>query len=137
MRVKLCARCPYTPQDLASHYDPEAALHACAKCDREQEVTAKHYPREAYRRRRCSTVPNITGIAQQSAAPSVTESSVSSGTTHGEQPSVQEGALIASRLVKRATAGGYADFEPLDNSRNNNRAELSFRPGCRNKEAAQ
>jgi hypothetical protein len=33
MRVKLCARCPYTPRDLASHYDPDAALHACAKCD--------------------------------------------------------------------------------------------------------
>jgi hypothetical protein len=33
MRVKLCARCPYTPQDLTGHYDPEAALHVCAKCD--------------------------------------------------------------------------------------------------------
>src|ERR1700676_2211377 len=23
MRVKLCARCPYAPRDLAGHYDPE------------------------------------------------------------------------------------------------------------------
>jgi hypothetical protein len=35
MRVKLCTRCPYTPQDLTGHYDPEAALHLGAKCDGE------------------------------------------------------------------------------------------------------
>ena len=33
MQVKLCARCPYTPDDLATHYEPKAALHLCAKCD--------------------------------------------------------------------------------------------------------
>src|ERR1700676_5762671 len=89
MRVKPCARCPYTPQDLTGHYDPEAALHVCAKCDGEQGVLTNHYPREAYRRRKCATVRNILGMTQRSAALSVTESLVSSGTTPGELPSVQ------------------------------------------------
>ncbi len=111
MRVKLCGRCPYTPRDLAGHYDPEAALHACAKCDGEQAGPTQHYPRKAYRRRACSTVPNIFGMAQRSVAPSVTESLVSSGTTHGELPSVQRSALIASRPANRTTADGYADFK--------------------------
>src|SRR5712675_3128349 len=84
MRVKLCARCPYTPRDLADHYDPEAAFHVCARCDGEQGMTTNHYPRQTYRRRKCATVPNISGTTQQSAAPSVTESLVSSGTTPGE-----------------------------------------------------
>ena len=114
MRVKLCARCPYTPQDLAGHYDPEAALHACAKCDVEQAMLTNHYPREAHRRRKCATVPNICGMAQPSAAPSVMESLVSSGITPGELPSVQRSAPIASRPARRATADGYAHFEPPD-----------------------
>jgi hypothetical protein len=81
MRVKLCARCPYTPRDLAGHYDPGAALHACAKCDGDQEVPAGHYPREAQRSRKCATVPqifvrNVFETAQTSAAPSVMESLV-------------------------------------------------------------
>ena len=41
MRVKLCARCPYLPCDLAGHYDPEAVLHLCAKCDGEQGMLTK------------------------------------------------------------------------------------------------
>ena len=76
MRVKLCARCPYTPRDLAGHYDPEATLHVCAKCDGEQGVLTKHYPREAQRRRECSTVHNMFGRARRNGAPSVTESLV-------------------------------------------------------------
>jgi hypothetical protein len=112
MRVKLCARCPYTPRDLAGHYDPEATLHVCAKCDGEQGVLTKRRPaREAGRRRECSTVHNIFGMAQRNGAPSVTESLVSSGTTRGEFLSVQRSALIASRPARRATADGYADFE--------------------------
>jgi len=95
MRVKLCARCPYTPRDLTVHYDPEAALHACAKCDGEQRVLTKHFPRESHRRRKCSTLPNTLGMAQRSAAPSVTDNLVSSATTPGERPSVQRNALIA------------------------------------------
>src|SRR5882762_2405918 len=127
MRVKLCGRCPYTPRDLAGHYDPEAALHACAKCDGEQGRPTQHYPRKAYRRRACSTVPNIFGMAQRSAAPSVTESLVSSGTTPGELPSVQRSALTASRPARRATADGYADFEPPDHSCSENHAEIARR----------
>ena len=50
MKVKLCARCPYAPPDLAGHYDPEAALHVCAKCDGEHVKLTNHYPREAHRR---------------------------------------------------------------------------------------
>ena len=111
MRVKLCARCPYTPRDLAGHYDPEATLHVCAKCDGEQGVLTKHYPREAQRRRECSTVHNIFGMAQRNGAPSVTESLVSSGTTRGELPSVQRSALIAARPARRETADGYADLK--------------------------
>jgi hypothetical protein len=76
MRVKLCARCPYTPQDLTGHYDPEAALHLCAKCDGEQGMLANHYPRESRRRQTCTTVSNILEMAQRSAALSVTESLV-------------------------------------------------------------
>jgi hypothetical protein len=34
MQVKVCAECPYTPDDLSTHYDANAALHACAECDR-------------------------------------------------------------------------------------------------------
>ncbi len=64
MRVKLCARCPYTPRDLTGHYDPEAALHVCAKCDGEHGGSTQHYPRKAYRRRACSTAPNIFGMAR-------------------------------------------------------------------------
>jgi hypothetical protein len=111
MRVKLCARCPYTPQDLTGHYDPEAALHVCAKCDGEQGMLTNHYPREAHRRRKCATVTNIFETTQRSDAPSVTESLVSSDTTPGELPSVQRGVLIASRPARRATAAGYADFK--------------------------
>jgi hypothetical protein len=112
MRVKLCARCPYTPLDLAAHYDPEAALHACAKCDVEQAVCTKHFPRKAHRRRKCATVPNIFATAQRSVARSVTESLVSSGTTPGELPSVQRSALIASRPARGGTADGYSDCRP-------------------------
>src|SRR5712675_653445 len=52
MKVKLCSRCPYTPRDLAGHYDPEAAFHVCARCDGEQGMTTNHYPRQTYRRRK-------------------------------------------------------------------------------------
>jgi hypothetical protein len=137
MRVKLCARCPYTPRDLAGHYDPEAAFHVCARCDGEQGMTTNHYPRQTYRRRKCATVPNIFGTTQQSAAPSATESLVSSGTTPGELPSVQRNAPIASRPARRATADGCADFEPPDHSRSENHSEFTRRSGFRNKEAAR
>ncbi len=137
MRVKLCARCPYTPRDLADHYDPEAAFHVCARCDGEQGMTTNHYPRQTYRRRKCATVPNIFSTTQRSAAPSVTESLVSSGTTRGELPSVQRNALIASRPARRAIADGCADFEPPDQSCSENHAEITRCSEFRDKEAAQ
>jgi hypothetical protein len=122
---------------LAGHYDPEAAFHVCARCDGEQGMTTNHYPRQTYRRRKCATVPNISGTTQQSAAPSVTESLVSSGTTPGELRSVQRNALIASRPAKRAIADGCADFEPPDHSCSENHAEITRCSEFRNKEAAQ
>src|SRR6266851_1652477 len=98
MRVKLCRRCPYTPRDLADHYDPEAALHVCAKCDGEQAMLTNHYPREVHRRRKCATVHNIFEMAQRCGA-----------------PSVQGSAQIASRPARWVIADGYSDFAPPDN----------------------
>jgi hypothetical protein len=63
MRVKLCAWCPYKPQDLTDHYDPKATLHACAPCDKEEVVVTCHYPLEDHRGRRRSTVPAAAEIA--------------------------------------------------------------------------
>ena len=137
MRVKLCARWPYTPRDLAGHYDPEGALHVCAKCDGQQEASTNHYPRKTRRRQKCATVPNILGTAQPSIARSVTESLASSGTAPGEPPSVQRSALTASRPVKRATAVGYVDFKPPDKGCSEHHAAFSRSSGFRTKEAAQ
>jgi hypothetical protein len=137
MRVKLCARCPYTPRDLASHYDPKAALHVCAKCDCEQEASTNHYPREAYRRRECATVPNVFGTAQQSAARSATDGLASSGTIPGEPRFVQRSALIASRPARMVTADGYLYFKPPDNGYSEHHAEFSRSPGFQSKEAAR
>jgi len=110
MRVKLCARCPYAPCDLAGHYDPDAALHACAQCDREQQ-----YLGETRRRRKCPTTQfTTTGTTQWNVAPFATESSALSATILVESPSVQSGASITSRPAGRATADGYGDFEPPD-----------------------
>jgi hypothetical protein len=135
MRVKLCVRCPYAPRDLAGHYDPEATLHVCAKCDGEQGRLPNHYPREAHRRQKCSIAPNIFAMTQRSGAPSATENLASSGTTAGELPSVQGSALIASRPARRVTADGCADFKPADHSCSENHAEVARGTGFRNKEA--
>jgi len=137
MRVKLCARCPYTPRDLAGHYDPEAVLHVCAKCDGEQGMSINHYPRETYRRRKCATVPNIFGTTQPSGVPSVTENLVLSGTTPGELCSVQRSALIDSMPARKPTADGYAGLRPPDRGCSENHAELTRRSDFRTKEAAQ
>lgn len=114
MRVKLCARCPYTPHDLADHYNPEAALHACATCDGEQRMLDQHDLGETHWRRKCPTTPPISSAAQRNVAPFATESSASSVTIPVELPSVQRGASITSRPAGRATADGYGDFEPPD-----------------------
>jgi len=137
MKVKLCARCPYKPQDLAGHYDPDVALHVCAKCDGEQVLVTNHYPRESHRSRKCATAHNIFGTAQRSVAPSVTESLVSSATTPGEPPSVQRSAPIALRPAGTATADGYAGFRQPDFGSSQNHAESSLGSGFPNKEAAR
>jgi hypothetical protein len=136
MRVKLCARCPYLPCDLAGHYDAEAALHLCTKCDSEQQASSRHDPRKIHRRQKCATVLNIIATAQRSVAQSVTEGLVSSGTTPGEPRSVQRSALIASRPARRVTADGCAGFKPPDDSCGENHAAISRSSLFRNKEAA-
>ena len=135
MRVKLCTRCPYTPRDLAGHYDTEGQFHACAKCDG-QDASTHHYPREAHRRPKCATASNILGTALPSVARSVTESLVSSGTTPGEPHSVQRSVLIATSSVRKATANGCVDFTPPDNGCGENHAATSRSSGFRSKEAA-
>ena len=112
MRVKLCTRCPYTPRDLEGHYDPVAAHHACARCDGEQDRDKLYYPRDTYRRRKCSIVPSILSILRRSAALTVAGSSVSSGTIPGDRTSVRKSAPIASSFAGKATANGFTRFEP-------------------------
>jgi hypothetical protein len=72
LRVKLCARCPYAPHDVAGHYDPEAAMHLCAKCDADRGLPTSHYPRETQRKRKGTRAAYVSGTSQGSRAPSVT-----------------------------------------------------------------
>ena len=137
MRVKLCARCPYTPQDLAGHYDPKGVLHVCAKCDGHQGAGTNHYPRKTHRRRKCTTVPNIFSTAQPSVARSVTDSLVSSGIIAGEPPSVRRDAPIASRPAGKATAVGYAGFTQPDGGLSERHQEVLRHSEFRSKEDAQ
>jgi hypothetical protein len=137
MRVKLCLRCPYTPRDLAGHYDPEGILHACATCDG-QEASSNHYPRKAQRRQQCATAPSIFATAQPGVARSVTEGLASSGTTAGKPPSVQRSAPTVSRNARTATADGYAGFKlPPDNGCNENPAAFFRSSGFQDKEAVE
>ena len=106
MRVKLCARCPYTRRDLADHYDPDAVLHLCANCDGEQKASTNEYPRKAERRQKCAAIPNTLPQAPN-VARSAKANSASSGTIPGEPRSVQGGALSASGPVRIVTADGY------------------------------
>src|SRR5215475_11119090 len=111
MRVKLCATCPYTPRDLADHYDPAAALHLCATCDVEYEL------RKTLRRRTCpATTINTISTAAASAAPFVREDSASFAIIGAAPPCVPENASSISRCAGRATAAGYGDFEPPEDS---------------------
>jgi hypothetical protein len=99
---------------LAGHYDPEAVLHVCAKCDGEQGATINYYPRKAHRRQQCVTAPNILGMAQPRVAQFATEGLASYGTTPGEPPFVQESALTASRHARKAISDGCVDLTPPD-----------------------
>jgi len=114
MRVKLSARCQYTPRDLAGHYDPESILHLCANCDGGRKASTNEYPRKAERRQRCATIPNTPVTTQPSVARSATESSALSGAIRGGPPSVRRSALTASGPVRRVIADGYVGFKLLD-----------------------
>jgi hypothetical protein len=127
MRVKLCTRCPYLPHDLASHYDPEAVLHLCARCDGERWMITSHYPRDSYRRRQCVTNRDVFETTQQRVARSATDTLVSSATTPAKPPSVQRSALTASSPARRATADGYADSRRPDSRCGESHAEISRR----------
>ena len=135
MRVKLCTRCPYTPRDLEAHYDPVAANHACARCDGEQDRDKLHYPRDTYRRRKCSIVPSILSIPRRSAAPAVAASSVSSGTIPGDRSSVRGSVSIASRSSEKALENGFTRFEPPGSDSESLEGNCSS-SGSRNKELA-
>jgi hypothetical protein len=109
VQVKLCARCPYSPRDLADHYDIDAALHLCATCD------AEYDPCQTLRRPTCRTrvsnAINKTGPTGRHAVPSARESSASFVITAVARPSVQSGASSVSSSAGTATAAGYGDFE--------------------------
>jgi hypothetical protein len=136
MRVKPCSRCPYTPRDLLGHYDPEAVLHVCAKCDGEQGASTNCYPRITDRRQQCVTLPNIPGMAQPSVVPFATEGLASYGTTRGGPRFVRRNALTASRRARKVTADGYVDFTPPDD-RDETLAALFRSAGFGSKEPAQ
>jgi hypothetical protein len=111
MRVKLCTRCPYTPRDLADHYDPDAALYACAKCD---ALFDRQNLGEAHRRPQWSAIPPTISMIPQGVAPSATDDSASSATTSGEPLCARGSASIAATPAERATTDGCADFAPPD-----------------------
>jgi hypothetical protein len=133
VQVKLCARCPYSPRDLADHYDIDAALHLCATCD------ADFDPCETLRRPTCRTrVSNATGKTDPTgrhAVPSATESSASFAITAAAPPSVQPGASSVSSSAGTTTAVGYGDFE-LPEHRRADQSASSRRAGVSDKEQA-
>jgi hypothetical protein len=137
MRVKLCARRPYTQRDLAGHCDPEGVVHVCATYDGQRDVSTNHDPRKVHRRQQCATFPNIPGTAKPSVARSATESLVSFGTTAGEPPSVQRSALSASRHARKATADGYVNSTLPDNGRGETPAAIFHSSGFLSRELAQ
>ena len=124
MRVKACSVCPYTPRDLAGHYDPEAILHVCAKCD-ERPGASTSYPRKVHRRQQCEAFPNNPGTARPSGARSAVESSALYATTPGEPPSVRRNALIASRRARTVTADGCIDFKQPEKDHGDAAAKFS------------
>ena len=128
MRVKLCARCPYTPRDLAHHYDPEAALYACAKCDSEQDQCETRW------RRKCSTTIGSSCAQQQIDAPFARESSGSSAITAREPRSAQRSASTISGRGERATQDGCGVFGLPDGAGCANGAQLSLHPASVDRE---
>ena len=136
MKVKLCDRCPYTPYDLADHYDPGAALHACATCDRDRATFTHQHANKTQWSRTCATTRSSISIAQQSVAPFATGSLASSATIPGEPPSAQGGAWITSRPAAMATTDGYGGFAPPDQHREERGEEFPWRSLFRDKGTA-
>jgi hypothetical protein len=130
MRVKLCERCPYTPCDLADHYDPEAARHLCTTCDVEYDL------RKTQRRGTCPTMTtDSTGTAQRYAAPFARESSASFAIIAAAPHSVRGNASSISGSAGRTTASGYGKLEPSENG-SRNHARISWRSRYPDKEPA-
>ncbi len=112
MRVKLCARCPYTPRDLADQYDVGAAQYLCPACDLE------HDRRRSLRRGTCQTTPtSTTGNTELRAALFASEGSASFAITAAVRPCVPENASSISPVGGRTTAAGYGDFEQREDGR--------------------
>jgi hypothetical protein len=87
MRVKLCARCPYVPQDMAGHYDPCATLHLCTRRDDAVAIPAIYQRREVQRfepatdrggkrRERCAINTDILSVVLQTKAAASVEGSL-------------------------------------------------------------
>jgi hypothetical protein len=137
MKVKLCDRCPYMPHDLADHYDPEAALHVCATCDREQPMFTQHDLRETEWRRTCVTSLNSISTAPQRVAPFATGSLASSVTIPGGPRSVRRSASITSGPAVMSTTDGCGDFAQPDDRRGESGAEFPWRSFFRDTESAR
>src|SRR5262249_18032121 len=101
--------CPYTPRDLAHHYDPEAALYACATCDDEQ------YPWVIRWKRTCLTEIDSSSAAAPSVAPFATENSALSAIIARGPRSVPENASTTSRRGATTTPDGCGAFASPDN----------------------
>ena len=115
MRVRLCNRCPYTPRDLADHYDSAAALYACARCDGEVGILNPSDSWKAKGRQPCATAFHTgSTTTQPSAAPFAKDGLAWFAITHGEPPCAPRDASIASSSAGRPTANGCADFAPPD-----------------------
>ena len=108
MRVKLCARCPYTPRDLAHHYDPEAALYACAKCDNQQDPCVIKW------RGKCPTEIENSSAAGANVAPFARENLASSATIAREPRSAPGNASTTSGHGATATQDGCGAFARPD-----------------------
>lgn len=66
MRVKLCARCPYTPRDLADYYDANSSSHLCFRCDSKSAPAGLAILVTTNRESKCATAENI--LKRRSAA---------------------------------------------------------------------
>jgi hypothetical protein len=127
MRVKLCATCPYTPRDLADHYDPAATLHLCAGCDVECDL------RKTRRRQTCPITTTNTAV-EPLAALFAREGSASFAIIAAAPLCVPENASSISKSAGRTTAVGYGDFEPPEDG--GDRARRSKRSAFADKESA-